>query len=69
MIETLFTEEENVVPTEYKKILMAKVNSNLIGKNLEDYLERLNTLTERGNNNSEIMELLKEMVPGYRTNA
>jgi len=68
LVETLFTEEENVVPTEYKKILMAKVNSNLRGKNLEDCLEGLNTLAERGNN-SEIVNLLKEMVPGYRTNA
>lgn len=67
MVETLFTEEENVVPTEHKKILMAKANSNLIGKNLEDYLERLNTLAERGNN-SEIVNLLKEMVPGYHSN-
>jgi len=63
--ETLFTEEENVVPTEHKKILMAKVNSNLRGEKLADYLERLNTLVESGKN-GEIVELLREMVPGYR---
>ncbi len=68
LCERLFAEGENAIPTEHKKIFMVKVNSNLRGKNLEDCLERLNTLAERGNN-GEIVELLKEMVPGYHTNS
>ncbi len=65
LFEKLFAEDEDILPTEHKKIFMVRVNSNLIGKNLEDYLKRLNIIAERGNN-SEITDLLREMVPGYR---
>jgi len=36
----------------------------LRGKDLSDCLERLNALAKRGDN-SKIVDLLREMVPGY----
>lgn len=63
-LETLFTEDEDVVPTEHEKIFVAKVNSNLEGKHLSDCLGRLTSLVERGDN-GRIVDLLKEMVPSY----
>lgn len=62
--ETLFAEDEKAIRTEHAKIFMVKLNSNLKGKNLSGYLERLNTLAGKGNN-SEIMNILREIVPGY----
>ena len=43
---------------------MVKSNSNLREKDLSDYLGRLKRLVERGDS-SEIVDLLREMVPGY----
>ena len=63
-LETLFAEDEDALPTEHKKIFMVKVDSNLRGKDLSDCLGRLTTLVERGDN-SKIVDLLREMVPGY----
>ncbi|TET12135.1 polysaccharide biosynthesis protein, partial [Candidatus Aerophobetes bacterium] len=63
-LETLFTEDEDTLPTEHKKIFVVKMNSNLRGKDLSDCLGRLDALAERGDS-SKIVELLREMVPGY----
>jgi len=43
---------------------MVKVNSNFRGKNLSNCLGRLDALVERGDN-SEIVDLSREMVPDY----
>lgn len=43
---------------------MVRVNSNLRGKDLWKCLGRLTKLVERADN-SEIVDLLREMVPGY----
>jgi len=68
LFETLFAEDEDALPTEHKKIFMIKVDSDLRGKDLSDCLESLTTLVERGDN-GKIVDLLREMVPGYRPNA
>ena len=65
LFETLFAEDEDALPTEHKKIFMIKVDSNLRGKDLSDCLERLDALVERSDN-GKIVDLLREMVPGYR---
>jgi len=64
LFETLFTEGEDALLTEHEKILTVKVDSNLRGKDLLDCLGRLTTLVERSDN-SKIVDLLREIVPGY----
>jgi len=63
-LETLFAEDEDALLTEHEKIFRVKVNSNLRGKDLLDCLGRLTTLVERSDN-SKIVDLLREIVPGY----
>jgi len=60
----LFAEDEDALPTEHEKIFMVKVNCNLRGKDLSDYLGSLKRLVERGDN-GKIVDLLREMVPDY----
>ena len=64
MVETLFAEDQDPLPTEHGKIFMVKVNSNFRGKDLSDCLGRLDALAERGSN-SKIVDLSREMVPDY----
>lgn len=64
LFETLFAEDEDVLPTDHEKILVVKVNSHLRGKNPSDYLRRLTALAERGES-AKIVNLLREMVPSY----
>jgi len=67
-LETLFAEDEDRLPTEHEKIFMVKVNSNLRGKDLWECLGRLTKLVERADN-GKIVDLLREMLPGYQPSA
>lgn len=68
LFEELFTADECTVATEHDKIFVAQIKAPLLGKDLRKYLQRLEVLAEQ-NAKDEIISLLQEVVPTYRSSS
>jgi FlaA1/EpsC-like NDP-sugar epimerase len=67
MFEDILTAEEGSEATQHEQIFTARMNAQLTGDELEEYLRRLNELVTEGDDGEEIKEVLQAMIFGRRS--
>jgi FlaA1/EpsC-like NDP-sugar epimerase len=66
LYEEILSAEEGTESTEYEKIFIAKNSDEKYSKNLMKKINHLIKISYKNNNEDEIIELLKELVPTYK---
>jgi FlaA1/EpsC-like NDP-sugar epimerase len=66
LYEEILSAEEGTESTEYEKIFIAKNSYEKYSKNLMKKINHLIKISYKNNNEDEIIELLKELVPTYK---
>ena len=65
--EELLTTDENTIPTYHNKILIAKVREYDYNE-VKENIDQLISLVQSGRHETEIVKLMKKMIPEYRSN-
>ena len=66
LYEELLSDTENTIPTHHPKIMIAQISTKSSDK-LEPLLERLSYASLNGATDLELVKILKELVPEYRS--